>query len=384
MLSYTARRNLAGDLANNTASATLTIFDTLINVEEKRILSQYNWAFLEKQFSMTAGDTVTVTIASPAVFTCTTNNFAVNDVVYFTTTGALPTGLTAGTRYYVIATGLGGDDFRVSATLGGTVVDTSGSQSGTHSVIPAFKTLPQYIDRVSSLYVTVGTYNYTPRECPSRDMWDRKNMVSVQSDIPTWWYVYNGKLGLFPRPATPGNIITINSKQLARDLTVADYTTGGILTAVNGSATITGTGTTFTQSMVGRWLRITESDTANKGDGYWYRILSYTSATVITLEKPYQGTAITAGSAAYTISQCSLLPEQYQDLPIYGALRTYFTSVQPDQAKAQLYGGFYDALYKTMESDYSVKNQSMVLDDGSGNYFNEPNPNLFLTDVTGD
>lgn len=379
MLSYTARRNLAGDLSNNTASATLSIFDTLINIEEKRILSSYNWPFLEKQFTLTAGDTVTVTIASPAVFTCTTNNFQVNDKVYFSTTGALPTGLTAGTAYYVISTGLGGDDFRVSATLGGTAVNTSGSQSGTHSVIPVFKMLPQYIDRVSSVYVTVGTYNYSPKECPSREAWDKLNMTTFTSDIPTWWFTYDGKLGLFPRPSTASNVITVNSKRLARDLTVADYTTGGILTAVNGSTVITGTGTTWTASMVGRWLRITESDTANKGDGYWYQIASYTSATVITLTKPYQGTAITTGNAAYTIALCSLLPEQYQDLPIYGALRTYFTSVAPDATKAQLYEGMYQNMYKTMESDYSVKNQSMVIDDGNGGSFDMQNPNLFIS-----
>lgn len=367
-----------GDLANNTATATLTLADSLINIEEKRILSSRAWPFLERQFSMTAGDTVTVTIASPGVFTCTTNNFALNDMVFFTTTGALPTGLSAGTAYYVISTGLGGNDFQVSATLGGTAVDTSGSQSGTHSVIPQFKTLPQYIDRVSSPTVRVGTYTYSPRECPSREMWDRLNTTTIASDIPDWWFVYNGKLAFYPRPSTASNVITVNSKQLARDLTVADYTTGGILTAVNGSATITGTGTTFTQSMVGRWLRITESDTANKGDGYWYKILSYTSATVITLEKPYQGTAITAGNAAYTIALCSLLPEQYQDLPIYGALRTYFTSVDPNTVKAQLYGKMYDEMYKVMEDDYSNKNTSMVIDDGSGRP-DIMNPNLFVT-----
>lgn len=368
---------MAGDLSNNSASATLTLFDKLINIEEKRILSSRPWPFMEKQFSMTTGDEVTVTIASPAVFTCTTNNFSVNDLVYFSTTGALPTGLTAGTAYYVISTGLGGNDFRVSATLGGTVVDTSGSQSGTHYVIPVFKRLPQYIDRVSSPYVTVGTYRYSPKECPSREMWDRLNMTTTTSDIPEWWFVYDGKFALFPRPSTATNVTTLNSKILARDLTVADYTTGGILTAVNGSPTITGTGTTFTASMVGRWLRITESDTANKGDGYWYQIASYTSATVITLAKPYQGTAITAGNAAYTIALCSLLPEQYQDLPVYGALRTYFTSVDPDTAKAQLYGGMYQEMYKTLESDYSNKNQSCVVDSGDDTPMQ--NPNNFVT-----
>lgn len=379
MLSYTGRRTLFSNLANNTASAILTIADGLINIEEKRILSSRNWPFLEKQFSMTAGDTFTVTIASPAVFTCTTNNFSLNDVVYFSTTGALPTGLSAGTAYYVISAGLAGNTFEVSATLGGTAINTSGSQSGTHSVIPAFKTIPQYVDRISSVYVTVGTYNYTPRECPSRDMWDRLNMTSVTSDVPQWWFVYDGKLGLFPRQSTASNVITINSKRLAKDLTVADYTAGNILTATTGSASITGTGTTFTQSMVGRWLQIAESDTANKGDGFWYQILSYTSATAITLTRPYQGTSISVGTAGYTIALCSLLPEQYQDLPVYGALRTYYTSTNPDVNKATLYGGMYKEMYQTMIDDYSIKNQSMVVDTGEERDYRMDNPNLFIT-----
>ena len=379
MLSYSARRNLAGDLSNNSASATLTIFDTLINLEEKRILSSRAWSFLEKQYTTTVGDVVTMTTATPAVITCATNNFAVNDIVYFTTSGTLPTGLTAGTKYFVISAGYSGNSFEVATSLGGTAVNTTVDGTGTYYVIAPFKTLPQYIDRVASVYVTVGTYNYTPKECPSRGIWDKLNMTTFTSDIPTWWYVYDGKLGLFPRPSTATNIVTINSKQLAKDLSVADYTTGNILTAVNGSPTITGTGTTFTASMVGRWLRITESDTANKGDGYWYRIRSYTSATVITLEKPYQGTAITAGAAAYTISLCSLMPEQYQDLPIYGALRTYFTSVQPDNQKAQLYEGMFQTMFKAMEKDYLQKNQSMVLDDGTGRDYEMQNPNNFVT-----
>ena len=76
----------------------------------------------------------TVTIASPAVFKLNSHGLVEGDPVYFTTTGALPTGLSANTIYYVIATGLPANDFRVSATRGGSVVNTSGSQSGTHSV----------------------------------------------------------------------------------------------------------------------------------------------------------------------------------------------------------------------------------------------------------
>ncbi len=78
--------------------------------------------------------TFTVTIASPAVFS-RTNQLSAGDKVVFSTTSALPTGLTAGTTYYVIAAGLSGSAFEVSATDGGSAVNTSGSQSGTHSMV---------------------------------------------------------------------------------------------------------------------------------------------------------------------------------------------------------------------------------------------------------
>lgn len=77
--------------------------------------------------------TVTITIASPGEITWTAHGLKAGSVVVFTTTGALPTGLTAGTPYYVIATGLTANVFRVSATLGGSVINTSGTQSGVHT-----------------------------------------------------------------------------------------------------------------------------------------------------------------------------------------------------------------------------------------------------------
>lgn len=80
-----------------------------------------------------SGATFTVTIASPAVFTKTGHGLVANDTIIFSTSGALPTGLTAGTRYYVIAAGLTADNFEVSTSQGGSAVNTSGSQSGTHT-----------------------------------------------------------------------------------------------------------------------------------------------------------------------------------------------------------------------------------------------------------
>ncbi len=375
MLSYTNRRNLFGTLSNNTASATLLLADQLINIEDKRIISSRQWTFMEKQYFMTAGDTVTVTVASPGVFTCTTYNYSVNDIIYLSTTGALPTGLTASTPYFVVS--VSGNTFQVSATQGGTAINTTGSQSGTHSAIPRFKMMPQYIDRLSSVVVTVGSYNYTPKEAPDRVTYDRRNMITVSSDIPFWWYNFDGKLGLTPRPATASNLITLNAKRLQKDLTVADYTTGTITTTAGN--VITGSGTTWTSQMTGRWLQITDGNATGLGDGFWYKILSVASTTSLVLEKAYAGTAIATGSATYTIAQCSHLPEQYQDLPIYGALRTYFTSIDPAPEKAQLYGGMHDAMYAEMEADFTVKNVSCVIDDGREDLM--MNPNLFIANV---
>lgn len=76
---------------------------------------------------------VTVTIASPGVLTLAGHALVIGDSVYLTTTGALPTGLTANTLFYVVAVP-DANTFEVSATRGGAAVNTTGSQSGTHTL----------------------------------------------------------------------------------------------------------------------------------------------------------------------------------------------------------------------------------------------------------
>lgn len=77
---------------------------------------------------------VTVTIASPGVFSLTGHGLVEGDIVYLTTTGALPTGLAVNTIYYVISAGLTANAFEVSATRGGAAINTSGTQSGVHTL----------------------------------------------------------------------------------------------------------------------------------------------------------------------------------------------------------------------------------------------------------
>ena len=74
----------------------------------------------------------TVTIASPGVVTWNGHGLANGVAVLPQTTGALPTGLTAGVTYYVINATT--NTFQLAATPGGAAINTSGAQSGVHTM----------------------------------------------------------------------------------------------------------------------------------------------------------------------------------------------------------------------------------------------------------
>lgn len=98
-------------------------------------VSRSTYAALFSTVSKTS--TFTVTIATPGVVTWTSHGLKANDPVSFTTTGALPTGLIAGTVYYIVGASITTNTFQVSATIGGAAINTTGSQSGVHTALYA-------------------------------------------------------------------------------------------------------------------------------------------------------------------------------------------------------------------------------------------------------
>lgn len=80
-------------------------------------------------------DEVTMTIANPGVVT-TTKDLRTGTPVTFTTTDTLPTGITAGTKYYWIRTSATTGNVATSKAnaIAGTTITTSGSQAGTHTM----------------------------------------------------------------------------------------------------------------------------------------------------------------------------------------------------------------------------------------------------------
>lgn len=84
--------------------------------------------------ALSKAQTATISIASPAVVSATAHGLAIGNRIWFTTTGGLPSGLATNIGYYIISAGFGVNAFEVSLSPGGAAINTTGSQSGTHTI----------------------------------------------------------------------------------------------------------------------------------------------------------------------------------------------------------------------------------------------------------
>lgn len=224
---------------------------------------------------------------------------------------------------------------------------------------------PYNYQKLNSVTVTVGTYRFPVKEVPSRDYWNQLQIVTnFTSNYPQWYFIDVGQIYFWPTPSTASQTITYSFKQLVRDLSIADYTTGTI-TLTNGSTTVTGAGTTFTAAMVGSYIQSTT-------DGFWYQISGFTSTTVLTLAKPFGGT--TASGLAFTIGQMPIIPETYQDALVHYAVWQYWLQNQ-DLQRAELYKRLYDEGILGLIRDHGTKVSSPVINEREPIY----NPNFFVT-----
>lgn len=118
--------------------------------------------------SQTVSSTTVTATTTPGVVTVTSAP-SNGDVVTFSTTGALPTGLTAGTDYYVI--NRTSTTFQVSATSGGSAIAFSGTQSGVQTA--AWRTLVN----------TSGSQSGTHTETTSSVALGYKNTAKLTVDL---------------------------------------------------------------------------------------------------------------------------------------------------------------------------------------------------------
>lgn len=248
---------------------------------------------------------------------------------------------------------------------GGTVANQQGYQ------------LPGDFESLMNVTVNVGSILYQPKESPSRRHFDALNVIQFYNDFPQFFYIFNGKLNLYPTPASDGNVITINYKRRVTDLAMEDVTnttSSATVSVTTNTTTVTASGNAFTNWMgISGWIRIPYSSVnATNGDNKWYQIASVTNATTLELKNPYTGATVIGGN--FTIGDVPILPEDYQDLPLYRALRLYYTTRVLDEIKATNYKGMYDEGYALLDAKYGSKTISPVLTDTESPVFN---PNLF-------
>lgn len=237
--------------------------------------------------------------------------------------------------------------------------------------------IPPQISKVKNDTITVGQLVYTPAPVRSIQEWTLLNALPYTSDIPNYYYIYNNQVNFFPIPSSSGNIITFNYKGRVPDLSFSDYTTGSLSSIAVGDNLITGVGTTWSGiaplntdlTFFNLYLRITPPN----GDGIWYQIQQFNSDTEVVLVNPIQ-TAPSATASVYTIGQLPLLQEDFQDMPVYGALKIYFSSIVRDPQKYQQYDALYAERMELLKDYAGTKSVNVDL----GEQPTPQNPNLFM------
>jgi hypothetical protein len=181
------------------------------------------------------------------------------------------------------------------------------------------------MDNVS---ITIGSVTYTLSPIYDQVTWNQLNAMQIQpSAIPQFYFPRKDDFGIWPIPQA---VYTLNPYAFMRDrnISVEDYT-GGTALCTLADATVTGTNTTWTPAMVGRWFTIT--DTTQPGQGFWYRVASYTSPTSLELSRPWA--AATTTTSAYRIGESPEIPEETHILLADGTAADFYAGLRADITK---------------------------------------------------
>src|SRR3990167_7473384 len=196
-----------------------------------------------------------------------------------------------------------------------TVTDAiSGTSNQSYRLFPDFASL-------TYLYVTVGSTQYWATLIQDDELWRKMNSTTTSStsNFLSHCFIRADRVELFPIPSS-ASTGTMIYRSVSKDLSADDYTTGTITTLANGG-------------------------------------------TAITPEEKYLGSAISAGTSAYTIGEMPNLPDdETQMLPVYFALWKYFL-FRKNRSMANMYKTEYKDGLKESVADWSNRSSSGVLKD---------------------
>ncbi len=367
MKTYTNLTTLFTSLSNNTTTTNTALGGQLISDQHRYLIQKYFDNERTYQTVTIGANDYTLT-APPA-------------------TGASSATLTAGwtdisSHQKVVFSN--SDQREVYFTQGSTTVRwtpglSSAATTALHSIGVQFYPLPANISKIKNDTITVGQLVYTPAPVQSIQEWTLLNALPYTSNIPGYFYIYNNEVGFFPIPSSSNQIVTFNYKARFPDLSFSDFSTGTLSNLTVGSNAVTGVGTTW--NSVGLFPLNTDLSFFNlalrisppSGDGIWYPIERFLSDTSLLLQTPIQNVTGTT-AASYTIGQLPLLQEDFHDMPVYGALVTYYSSIKKDEGQFKMFKGMYDERLVLLEA-YAA-NKSVNVDLGA--QVIQTNPNLYL------
>ena len=368
MKSLTTLTNLYTTLSQNVTAANVALGQQLMSDQQRYLIQKY----FDNERTVT-----TTTVGS----------------MHLTLTGGLSIGAVSATLTVSWAYPTGSQLVNFSDQEQRTVLFTNGSAAVTWSggltgaVTTAISTygfqaynIPANISKIKNDTINVGQLRFVPAPIQTRGEWDLINFLPYNSDIPNYYFIYNGQLLIWPIPSTTGNIITFNYKARVPDLSFADYTTGTLAASgmVVGSTSVTGLGTTWSSEFplntdVSIFNIQIRADPSTGGDGIWYPVSMFTSDTTLVLGVPVVNAPNITTATTYTIGQFPLLSEDFHDMLVHGALMTYFSSVNKDPDQFKLFQTMYTERLALLEDYAGTK--SVQVDLGAQPQFS--NPNLF-------
>ena len=171
-----AYATLSNPFAATGGSATITVTHAAHGAASGDFVTYYGAKALSTQ-------AFTVTIASPAVVTLAVA-LANDTPVILDTTGTLPTGLSAGTQYYIV--NVSGLTANLANAPSGAAINTSGTQSGTHSLYVNSGITAAVLNTTHQITV-VNTNSYTFTASAAASVYDTAaggTPVNAVYDVP--------------------------------------------------------------------------------------------------------------------------------------------------------------------------------------------------------
>lgn len=353
--SYQTLQTMFTTLSQNTSANNTTLAGILLNDVHRYLLLRF--FDNERSFTMTTIGTQTLTI----------------------TTSSLAAGQTAATLSvawpYISCQQLvvfsDGEQRTVFFTQGSTAITW---QSATNVIqttnslacagVQAYP-MPANISKLKTSSITIGQLVYQAYPVNSVTEWVKLNALPYNAAYPAYFFLYNNQLNFYPIPSSTGNIITLYAQINVPDLTYQDVT-GTIASSgmAVGSNIVTASSTPFSVFPNGVDLTFTNLQiiaAPPSGDGLNYPIGSFTNSSSATLLKPVVYSPSQTGTGTFTVGQYPLLDANFHDAIVYGALRTYFSSISKDTDKASYFGGLYQEKLGQMEQYLSTKQVSVDL-----------------------